>query len=203
MKRSILSLLALLTLFLPTLAAETANDLLDQATERLRKAPSVQAAYTLTSGGEKYSGRLTLSGDRFCMTSPAILTWYDGKTQWSYNKADNEVSITEPTADELSQINPFVIINTFRKNFTAKLASAPKGFKAIELTANQPKSDIRKAIVTLNGQTLYPSQIQLTTSQNQIISISLSAVSAGPKLNIKAFQFYAPNYPGVNTVDLR
>lgn len=203
MKRKILSLLALLTLFFPVFAAETANDLLDKATERLRKAPSVQAAYTLSTGGQKYSGRLTLSGNRFCMTSPEILTWYDGKTQWSYNKSDNEVSITEPTANELSQINPFVIINAFRKNFTAKLAAAPKGFKAIELTSNQPNSEIRQATVTLNGTTLLPSQIKLTNSQNQIISISLSAVATGPKLNIKAFQFYAPNYPGVNTVDLR
>lgn len=203
MKRLILAIICLFSLTLSALAAESADALLNKATDRLRKATSVQAAYTLTSGGEKWAGKITLSGDRFCMTSPDILTWYDGKTQWSYSKSNNEVSITEPTPQELSMINPFVIINAFRKNFKASLTSAPKGFKSIVLTANNPKSEINKAIVTLNEVTLLPSKIDLTTSQNQSISITLSSVANGPKLNIKAFQFYAPNYPGVSIVDLR
>lgn len=203
MKRLILAIICLFSLTLSALAAESADALLNKATDRLRKATSVQAAYTLTSGGEKWAGKITLSGDRFCMTSPDILTWYDGKTQWSYSKSNNEVSITEPTPQELSMINPFVIINAFRKNFKASLTSAPKGFKSIVLTANNPKSEINKAIVTLNEATLLPSKIDLTTSQNQSISITLSSVANGPKLNIKAFQFYAPNYPGVSIVDLR
>lgn len=203
MKRLIIAIICLFSLTLSALAAESADALLNKATDRLRKATSVQAAYTLTSGGEKWAGKITLSGDRFCMTSPDILTWYDGKTQWSYSKSNNEVSITEPTPQELSMINPFVIINAFRKNFKASLTSAPKGFKSIVLTAINPKSEINKAIVTLNEATLLPSKIDLTTSQNQSISITLSSVANGPKLNIKAFQFYAPNYPGVSIVDLR
>lgn len=176
---------------------------LGDAAAKFSSAPSISAAYSITAGGGKYTGRVSFSGDRFTMTSPQILTWYDGTTQWSYNKEENEVTVSAPTADELSQINPFVIISKFRQSFNARNLSAPKGFQKIELTAKDPKSDISSATITLNGKTLMPTQINLTMRDKQVITILLTSVTTGPKYNIKAFQFHAPNYPGVKIVDLR
>lgn len=204
MKLRFLTILAAIMVALgATAATDEATALLDQAAAKFKEAPSISAAYALTSGSNKVSGRLTFSADRFCMTSPQILTWFDGKTQWSYNKADNEVTVSEPTAAELTQINPFAVINSFRNSFTAKLLPAPKGFKKLELKAKEPKSDILSATVTLNETTLMPTQINLVPRSGQPITILLTSVTTGQRYNIKAFQFYAPNYPGVQTVDLR
>lgn len=203
MKRSFLLSLALSFIALSAMATGNALEILDRAAAKFTSSPSISAAYNISVSGNKYSGRISFCGDRFSMTSPQILTWYDGKTQWSYNKEDNEVTVTEPTPDELSQINPFVIINSFRSNFTAKSLTAPKGFVKLELKAKDPKNEVQSAVVTLNEQSLMPTQIQLVTSSKQQITIILNSVTTGPAYNIKAFQFYAPNYPDVKIVDLR
>lgn len=202
MKRTFLTICAALLTFC-AFAAENATEILNQAAAKFAEAPSLSAAYTITTAHGKYSGRISFSGDKFTMTSPQILTWYDGKTQWSYNKENNEVSVSEPTAQELGQINPFVIINNFRDDFNASNLAAPKGFLKLELKAKDPKSDIAEAVVTLNEKTMMPTQIQLTTSDKQQVTILLTSVTTGQKYNIKAFQFHAPNYPGVQIVDLR
>ncbi|MCM1348784.1 MAG: outer-membrane lipoprotein carrier protein LolA [Firmicutes bacterium] len=203
MKKTFLLSLALMLSALASVAATNAMDILNQAAAKFKDAPSVSASYTLMSGGEKVSGRVSFSGDRFTMTSPEILTWYDGTTQWTYNKANNEVTVSEPTPDELGQINPFTVINQFRNTYTAKELQAPTGFKKIELTAKNPKAEITTAIVTFNDKSMLPSQINITMRSKQQISIVLSSVTTGKKYNIKAFQFHAPNYPGVQIVDLR
>lgn len=202
MKRTILTICTVFAAAL-AFAAGTPEEILNQAAAKFAEAPSITAAYTITASQGKYSGRISFAGDKFTMTSPQILTWYDGKTQWSYNKELNEVSISEPTAQELSQINPFVIINNFRNGFTATSLTAPKGFLKLQLKSKEADTDVAEAIVTLNEKTMMPTQIQLTTSDKQEITILLTSVTIGRKYNIKAFQFHAPNYPGVQTVDLR
>ena len=204
MKRNFLLVLtAIIMAFTASAATDNAMDIINQAAAKFSAAPSISAAYTITANGERVSGRVSFAGDKFTMTTPQLLTWYDGKTQWSYNRENNEVTITEPTADELSQINPFVIINSFRNSYIARSLTAPKGFAKIELTARDPKSEVISATVTLNDKTLLPTQIQLTTRSKQQVTIVLNSVTTGQKYNIKAFQFYAPNYPGVQIVDLR
>lgn len=203
MKRFFLLSLTALVLTFSASATSDAISILDKALERFKSVPSVTAAYTLTASGEKVSGRVSFAGNKFTMTSPTLLTWFDGSTQWAYNKANNEVTVTEPSADELAQINPFSIIDNFRNAYTAKTLDSPTGFVKIQLTAKDPKAEISVAEVTINDKSLLPSQIVLTTRNKQSISIILSSVATGKKYNIKAFQFYAPNYPGVQIVDLR
>ncbi len=202
MKRTILTICAAFAAFM-AFAADSPDEILNQAAAKFAEAPSISAAYTITAAQGKYSGRVSFAGDKFTMTSPQILTWFDGKTQWSYNKDINEVCVSEPTEQDLSQINPFVIINNFRNNFTATSMSAPKGFLKLQLKSKNAGSDVTEAIVTLNEKTMMPTQIQLTTADKQQITILLTSVTVGQKYNIKAFQFHAPNYPGVQIVDLR
>lgn len=202
MKRTFFTICAIL-MAAAAFANENATEILNQAAAKFTEAPSLSAAYTISTSQGKYTGRISFAGDKFTMTSPQILTWYDGKTQWSYNKENNEVSVTEPTAQELSQINPFVIINSFRNDFNATALSAPKGFKKIELKARDPKSDVADAMITLKEDTMMPTQIQLTMRDKQQITILLTSVTTGQKYNIKAFQFHTQNYPGVEIIDLR
>lgn len=203
MKRTFLITIASLMLSFASSAADNAMETLSQAATKFTSAPSISAAYTLTTDQGRTSGRVSFSGNCFNMTSPQLLTWYDGTTQWTYNIADNEVTVTEPGPDELAQLNPMVIVNNFRQNFNATSVLAPRGFFRFELKAKNSKADISLCTVTLNEQTLMPTQIQVTMRDGRKLNIVLTSVTTGKKYNIKSFQFYAPNYPGVKTVDLR
>lgn len=202
--KSLLTLLIVLAAALPAFSADNAASVLDNTARRIRTAKSIKASYSLSSPGSgTASGTLTLAGDKFVMTSGDMSIWYDGTTQWVYVKADNEVNITEPTADELQQVNPFVIINTFRQNYTAKTLSYAGATKKISLTAKSSKSDIRSATVTISTSTGMPTEISLTMASGQTATIKISSLTTGQQLPVSTFRFPKASYPGAEIIDLR
>lgn len=186
-----------------TFAAESAIQILDAAAAKAKNAKSLKAAYTILADGHRQDGTLTISGDRFTIASPQIASWYDGKTQWTYSTQTGEVNITEPTAEELQQVNPFAIISSFRKHYKATLLKSAAGQKKIKLTAGNPKSDIKSVVITFNASTLYPSNIELTMSNQRVVNINVTAVAPAGAIPLSEFRFDPKKHPGIPVVDLR
>ncbi len=79
-RKRLFSLLAMLVVMILTCnAAETATSILDKAAEKVKMSKSLNASYTITADGHKQNGTLTISGDRFTISSPQISSWYDGE----------------------------------------------------------------------------------------------------------------------------
>lgn len=68
-----------------------AERILNQMADNYRKAGGI----SLTFGGTQH-GKLLLKGDKFCLESGGIKTWFDGKTQWSYVEQNEEVNVSSP-----------------------------------------------------------------------------------------------------------
>ncbi len=183
--------------------AESVSQILNSSANKIKSAKSLIAGYTITADGHSQSGIMTISGERFTISSPQMVSWFDGKTQWTYSAHSGEVNMTEPTAEELQQINPFAIIRSFNNRYKAQLLKSPAGSKKIRLTALSPKSDIKGVVLTLNAKTLFPTHIDLTMSNNQNVSIAISRVEEGSTLPMSHFRFDAKKYPGVEVIDLR
>lgn len=184
-------------------AAETASQLLDKAAAKIRANKSIVASYVISADNQNQKGTLTLAGDRFRLSSPGLASWYDGRTQWTYSDRIGEVNVTEPTPEELQQINPFAIINSFKKTYTATLLKASAGEKRISLKANSKQSDIRNVTLTLNSTTLFPSHIILTMSNRRTVDIKITSIRTDGDLPLSFFRFDPKKYPGVQVVDLR
>lgn len=203
-RKNIFLFLLSLLVSLPAFCADNASSVLDRAARKISSSKSIKAAYTLSSqGAASTSGTLTLAGDKFVMTAPQMTIWYDGTTQWVYLKDDNEVNVTEPTAEELLQVNPFVIINSFKQAYTAKMISDTKTLKKIALTARSTKSDIRSATITLNASTLMPVEISVKMASGHTATIKITSLTTGKQLPLSTFRFNAKAYPGAEVIDLR
>ena len=201
-KNIILLILALCCL-LPLHAAESATAVLDKAAAKIRASKSLSASYTITADGQSNSGTLTISVDRFTIVSPQISSWYDGRTQWTYSTHVGEVNITEPSPEELQQVNPFAIINSFKTHYRASMLKSAAGEKKIRLTATQAGSDIHSVDLTLNATTLYPTRIVLNMANRRSVSITVSSVKPGEALPVSFFRYDAAKHPGLPVVDLR
>lgn len=184
-------------------AADNAAATLDAVAHKIRTSKSISATYSLSGNQISGSGTLILAGESFAMTSPKMSVWYDGTTQWTYSAADNEVNITEPTPDELQQINPLIIINSFRQGYTAKTLSSTKTAVKIQLTARNQKADIRTATVTINPVTKLPTEIRLALASGQNAVISISNATVGKSLSKDTFRFPKAKYPRAEIIDLR
>ncbi|MCH5346453.1 MAG: outer membrane lipoprotein carrier protein LolA [Muribaculaceae bacterium] len=201
--RQILTTLALL-LAVTASAAETAADLLARASSKYSNAKSIVATYTANIGGEPVTGTLTMAGNRFSIVSKPMSVWFDGKTQWTYSAAAREVNITEPTAEEQAQVNPFAILTSFSKKFNVAYEGAATGkLRKIVLTPKTRSGDISRAVITIDTTTLFPTLISITDASRQVTTIKVTRVTPGNGVPASTFTFDKRKYPGVDIVDLR
>ena len=130
MRKYIFSVLIAL-LSLPVIAQQQqsqARVILDKTAEAFRKAGGVKVDFTvkavtngLVEGVE--NGTIQLKGEKFVLKTSDIITWFDGKTQWSYMTKNDEVNVSNPTQEELQQINPYTFLYMYQKGFSYKLGA--------------------------------------------------------------------------------
>ncbi|MDE6497702.1 MAG: hypothetical protein K2L21_03475 [Muribaculaceae bacterium] len=190
-------------------AAPTAASLLEQCSAKLFGPPAVSASFTLrTVQGEELSGRIVMARESFRLTSPEFKIWFDGRTQWTALATLKEVNVTEPTAEELLSGNPFAIISGYAGRYNCRLLPQTKGAKPevreVELTPrNAAASDIRRAVVSIDTRTHWPSRIVVTMASGATASATVSDCRTLPKQPRATFSFKASDLPGYEIVDLR
>ena len=204
MMRKLLTIITLFTVaVIGCSAAENASGILKDAADRLYSAKSVVATCRISAKGAASNAALTMSGNKFTIKSPEMEIWFDGKNQWAYSPNTDEVNLTEPTAEELSQINPLSVINRFANNFNASLLPSAKGVKNIRLSAKSVKSDISVVDIRLNSASLAPELIKLQLKSGEIFTITVSSLKFGSSLPTGTFTYSKKVHPNAEIIDLR
>lgn len=185
--------------------AQSASQILTDAAKKIGSAPSLSASFTATApGGETEKGTLLLAREKFAMVTPVYGVWYDGESMWSYYKQNGECSLTEPTEEELMEVNPFDIVSQWDKHYKAALAAKTKTDYTVKLTPVKASSEVKSATIVIDAATKLPKAIDARFSNGSAIAISLSGVTVGATApQISRFRFPASQYPGVEVVDLR
>ena len=96
---------------------------------------------------DKQSGDLTIKGNKFRMTLGSNETKFDGKTQWVFISEYNEVSVTEPTKEELRflyEIDSNIIGFGYEKDPRIHIILEDRNIKAV-LTHYKSLIDIKTA----------------------------------------------------------
>lgn len=199
-------LMALLAVLVGTSALQaarpSAKSVVETAASRLRKAPSVKAAFSVAAASGNSRGALTVAGKRFVMDTPDLKVWFDGKTQWAYSPSGGEVNVTEPTASELAASNPLSVLTNMTTAYNCKRLSSSATADRIELVP-RGKADISKAVITFSTSTGYPTDIVVTGTDRSVTKIHITSLTTGKALPEATFRFNASKFPGVEVVDLR
>lgn len=182
-------------------AIETAENLLDRCADKIAKAPSITFDFVLSYNNNSSDCELIISRDKYRLSSQELEVWYDGKTQWAYSVSDKEVSITEPVPEELLEINPFVIISNYKKNYTYRRLSGDNN--EIELVPKGKMANIRKAVVFIDGKSFLPSKLIITMSNGRTLSVSVKSCVEGKALPSSLFKYNEKKYPADSIIDLR
>ena len=134
----ILLTIALLYIAPCIVAQSNANDYLDKVVEQFSKSPGIMADFAIqgdTGSGIYMHGTIKMQDKKFCIETNDMTTWYDGKTMWTYAPSICEVNITTPTRQELTEINPYLILEDCKQSFIAKeLDSKQSGERQFRLT---------------------------------------------------------------------
>ncbi len=99
MRRTIATLFAF-ALYAMSLQAQKPQEILDKAATAFGKAGGVSFSFLLTNTNTKtkaanfsQKGEAQVQGNKFRIVTDAGTTWFDGKTQWTYIKEQNEINV--------------------------------------------------------------------------------------------------------------
>ena len=128
---------------------------------------TLQSDFTVTVSEEvnaprNYPGTITMHGRKFLLTMFGIEAGYNGKTLYMYAGDTDELTLSNPTDDELRQANPFLYAQALTGvcNITER-ASSDGSQTIITLTPKDQSIGINRFTLRVRNSDLMPLQIEL------------------------------------------
>ena len=213
MRKYIFSVLIAL-LSLPVIAQQQqsqAKVVLEKTAEAFKKAGGVDFTLKAVNDGHlegRENGIIQLKGEKFMLKTSETTTWFDGKTQWSYMVRNDEVNVSNPTQEELQQINQYTFLYMYQKGFSYKLGTVKvyqgKAVWEVILTANDKKQELESITLYVTKSTYEPVYIQLQQrGQKTRNEITVTAYQTGLDYADHVFTFDRKAYPTAEVIDLR
>lgn len=208
MKKIILSLFVGLSL-MGGLSAQTAEQILARAEQAIYVSQGATTAKFvstyLDSKGQavaKTSGQLFLLGEKFRLEYDNITAVYSGKTLSYYDSAEETFTLSEPSAEELLQINPLYFLRSRAKGFSIKTLPDSKGAKNLSFTP-QGKANIKGIEISFSSTRSLPQEIIILSKDGSRMLVKVLDVTTGLALPASRFELKANQYPQAEVVDLR
>ncbi len=183
-----------------TATAQTAKSVLDKAAANVSAKEGIRANFKMTGSHGNTSGQIAVKGRKFYATTPMATVWFDGKTQWTYMKNNDEVNISNPTEAQLQAINPYNFINLYKKGYNYTLNKSGNDY-VVHLTATNANAKIKEMFISINKNNYNPTQVKLLQGKKwtifDITDLKKQAVADSQ------FRFNSKDFPSAEVIDLR
>ena len=187
MKQLIIVFCLLLSLSVSAQNAAQSRKILDKTAALIANKKGATANFNIVGKNLNTSGTIAIKGNKFQATTPQAIVWYDGKTQWTYMKASQEVNVSNPTEAQQQTMNPYKFINLYKNGFNLSMKTISTVWQ-IHLTATNQKRSIKEMYVTIN-KNYQPQTIKMRQS-NGWVTINVSRFKA-KTLGDATFRFNA------------
>ncbi len=182
-------------------AVNTPTSILDEAVKKFNSGGGVNIGFTLSAEGNTTSGNIRMLGKKFCCSVDGLTTWFDGKTMWTYVKQNEEVNVTTPSASEVAQMNPYMLLSLYKKGYKTSMGKSTNVYHEIVLIGENSGAAFKKIVVRINKQSLRPMYAYMEKGKS---STTITVTSfKNEKLADSTFVFNKKKYPGVDIIDLR
>ena len=181
--------------------ATTARVILDKTSKIIGRKGGISASFSLSHPKMgNVSGSIAVKGNKFNARTPQAIVWYNGKTQWTYMKKNNEVNVSTPTAAQQQLFNPYTFIHIYKKGYNLSVKTSGQEHNVHLVAQNRSKS-IQEMYITINKRTNVPSRIKMK-QKGLWYDIRISKFSATFQPD-NAFTFNAKEFPTAEGIDLR
>ncbi len=189
-----------------------AKEILDKTSNALSKDSGIKATFLLQNYRQRKlsgqtKGSISLKGNRFVLETPGTITWFNGKTQWTYIAENEEVNISNPTEKELQYMNPYSFINLYKKGFTYKIGEnilyKGKNTHKIILAPEDKKQDISQVELLIEQYSLQPVLIRVHSKKGEEMTIEILSYHSRQNIPDNNFIWDAKQYPHAEIIDLR
>ena len=196
----ILYILLFLPLHLFAQNKAKANEILKKTENLIQNAKGIRTVFESNERGE-----LWIKGEKFYLNCAGIQTWYNGQTQWSYVEANEEVNISTPTLEELQQINPYLLMKSYKSGYNYQY----KGNRTInhqtgyEIVLTPLKQQDISSITLLISTEYIPLYIKIEQNHLSSVEFYITTFQESPDLSDEWFTFDKNKFPDAEIIDLR
>ena len=202
MKRNFV-LMFLLVLVSTISTAQNANQalrILDKTAGIIGRKGGATANFAISGKYGNTSGTIVIKGKKFRATTPDAIVWYDGKTEWTYIRKNEEVNVSTPTEAQQQAMNPYKFINIYKNEFNLGMKSSASEYN-IHLVARNQGRTIKEMYIKIDKRTYLPKQVRMRQA-NGWITIRISNFRASNQSDA-SFRFNSKDYPKAEIIDLR
>lgn len=181
--------------------AESAKRILDKAAATVSNPGGVRAHFQMISKQFGNSnGEIAIKGKKFHATTPDATIWFDGKTQWTYMKGNDEVNISNPTEAQLQAINPYNFINIYKKGYKLSSKKVENSYE-VHLIPTDKSRKIQEMYIIVDSSSYRPTHVKMKQKDKWSTIIISQLTSASLSDNL--FQFNSKDFPKAEIIDLR
>jgi len=191
-----------------------AKELLDQTSATLSQSGGMSVSFTVNVNDitnkikQSFEGQISLKGAKFYLSTPDQEVYYDGKTQWTYDKNIEEVSILEPQPQDIQTLNPVSVFDLYKTNCNykykgEKIDNQKRKVQEVSLLPTNAKEDIKQVDIQINPGDSMPVFFLITYNDRSEYRIYIDKYQTKLNLPDSRFVFDTKKYPNVNVNDLR
>ena len=145
-------------------------------------------------------GDIAVKGRKFHATTPDATIWFDGKTQWTCMKGNDEVNISNPTEAQLQAINPYNFINIYKKGYKLE-AKKVDHFYEVHLIPTDKNRKIQEMYIVVDETSYHPTHVKMK-QKDKWSTIVISRLKTA-SLSDNLFKFNSKDFPQAEIIDLR
>jgi outer membrane lipoprotein carrier protein len=190
-----------------------AKKVLDAVSAKLKSYKGVQTSFTLqiaNSAGKietTKKGTLNMSGHKYHLQMSGQEIYCDGINVWTYDKSNNEVTVTKYDASSKTISPENIFTNFYDKDFLYKLNGDTKQdnktLQEVELTPVNKTKTFYKVYLLIDKATKTIYSVKWLEKNGTKYTVTATKLTGNTQLNDGAFVFDKSKYPGVEEVDLR
>ena len=191
-----------------------AKELLDKTSVVFNQSGGMSVSFTVNVNDEankikqSFEGQIFLKGAKFFLSTPDQEVYFDGKTQWTYDKNVQEVSILEPQPQDIQTLNPVSVFDLYKTDcnykYKGEKINAQKGkVQEVSLFPTNAKEDMKQIDIQINPNDSMPVCFLITYNDKSEYRIYIDKYQTKLNLPDSQFVFDSKKYPNADVNDLR
>lgn len=158
--------------------------------------------------GDRQTGEIAVSGEKYRLKLPDQEIYNDGKTVWTFIQTPSykEVTINDATQME-GELTPSNIYKMYQTGFNYRLLADKtyqgKAVNVVELIALKSNAPFQEVKLMVDKNTKDLLGWEMSDGQGGVFTYSFKNLKAAPNLAADYFTFDPKKYPGIEVIDLR
>ena len=190
-----------------------AKALLNEVSEKVKnyKNISIDFKYALKNSAENINqetrGDVVIEGDKYVLNILGVTRIFDGKTLYTINPEDEEVTISKDNSDDESSITPSKMLSFYKEGYTYKMDIVQnvngRKIQYVKLTPIDSKSEIKSVLLGIDAQTKHIYNLIETGKNGTSTTLTVNSFKTNEPISNTLFTFDKNKYKGyyINKLD--